>query len=91
MKLTKEMANIMKTIFFTLLFSFFLTCISASVTANQGKSPKGKVPRVVVASVDRQSVPQLLKYIGNIKAWKSAAIKARVTGYVMSYHFREGE
>lgn len=81
----------MKTKFFTLLFSFFLACISASVTANQGTPSKGNVPRVVVASVVRQSVPLRMEYIGNIKAWESAAIKARVTGYVLSYHFREGE
>lgn len=73
------------------ILSFVLTCVTTPVTANQGASTKGRVPRVIVAQVIRQSVPLRLEYIGNIKAWESAAIKARVTGYVLSYHFREGE
>ena len=52
---------------------------------------KQKALRVVVAPVTQQTVPLALNYIGNIKAWKSAAIKARVTGYLLAYHFREGE
>ena len=76
---------------FSLLFSFFLAAVIAPATADQGKSPSGKTRRVVVAPVVRRSVPLRLEYIGNIKAWETAEIKARVTGYVLSYHFREGE
>ena len=76
---------------FPLLLSFFLAAINAPVTADQSTSSSGKKPRVVVAPVVRRSVPLRLEYIGNIKAWESAEIKARVTGYVLSYHFREGE
>ena len=75
----------------TVILLFFLAGITASVQADQGAAANKKAPRVVVAPVVRQSVPLRLEYIGNIKAWKSAAIKARVTGYVLSYHFREGE
>ena len=47
--------------------------------------------RVVAAPVSEKSVPLQLKYVGNMKALQSAAIQARVTGYVIAYHFREGE
>jgi len=70
---------------------FFLAGITASVQADRGAAANKKAPRVVVAPVVQQSVPLRLEYIGNIMAWESAAIKARVTGYVLSYHFREGE
>lgn len=46
--------------------------------------------RVIIAKASKQSVPLQLDYIGNMKANNSAQIKARVTGDVMAYHFKEG-
>ncbi len=91
MKAQKQTGDTMNKFLFSLLFSFFLTAVTAPATADQRTSSSGTARRVVVAPVVRRSVPLRLEYIGNIKAWESAEIKARVTGYVLSYHFREGE
>ena len=55
------------------------------------KMSKSNGYRVVVAPVIEKYVPLQLAYIGNMKANNSAAVKARVTGDVMSYHFHEGQ
>ena len=46
--------------------------------------------RVVVGPVTEEIAPLQLPYIGNMQANNSAAIKARVTGDVIDYHFKEG-
>ena len=91
MKAQNQTGDTMNKFLFSLLLLFFLMAVNTPVTADQRTSSSGKKPRVVVAPVVRRSVPLRLEYIGNIKAWESAEIKARVTGYVLSYHFREGE
>lgn len=73
------------------MLSFVLAVSARNVKAEENSKIATKIPRVVVAPVVRKSVPLRLKYIGNIKAWERAEIKARVTGYVESYHFREGD
>lgn len=62
-----------------------LLCALSSIAIS-----KSTPQRVVVAKAIIQSVPLQLEYIGNMKANNSAAIKARVTGDVMAYHFKEG-
>ncbi len=72
------------------VLSFVLAVSACTAKAEQSSKTATKAPRVVVAPVVRKSIPLRLKYIGNIKAWERAEIKARVTGYVETYHFREG-
>jgi len=52
--------------------------------------PKPPVP-VVVAPVVRKDVPVEIKTIGNVEAYATVAIKARVGGEIKGVKFREGQ
>jgi multidrug efflux system membrane fusion protein len=56
------------------------------------KAPKGPpaVP-VTVASVLQETVPIRLQAIGNVEAYQTVAIKARVDGQIVAVTFREGD
>ena len=62
--------------------------------AKEGKSAKGKGPPaipVTVAAVQQQTVPVRLNAIGNVEAYSSVAVKARVGGQILEVNFREGQ
>jgi len=62
--------------------------------AKEGKSAKGKGPPAVpvtVAVVQQQTVPVLLHAIGNVEAYATVAVKARVDGQILEVNFREGQ
>ncbi len=56
------------------------------------KLPKGPpaVP-VTVARVSQETVPVQLQAIGNVEAYLTVALKARVDGQIVSVNFREGQ
>ena len=56
------------------------------------KAPKGppSVP-VTVASVVQQAVPIRVAAIGNVEAFLTVAVKARVDGQIVAVNFREGQ
>ena len=56
------------------------------------KAPKGPpaVP-VTVAPVLQETVPIRLQAIGNVEAYQTVALKARVDGQIMVVNFREGD
>jgi multidrug efflux system membrane fusion protein len=56
------------------------------------KAPKGPpaVP-VTVAPVIQETVPIRLQAIGNVEAYQTVAIKARVDGQIVTVNFREGD
>src|SRR6267142_2406388 len=56
------------------------------------KAPKGppSVP-VTVAPVLQETVPIRLQGIGNVEAYQTVALKARVDGQIMVVNFREGD
>jgi multidrug efflux system membrane fusion protein len=60
--------------------------------AREGKKGKGPpaVP-VTVAVVQQQTVPVRLHAIGNVEAYSTVAIKARVGGQILEVNFREGQ
>jgi membrane fusion protein, multidrug efflux system len=62
--------------------------------AREGKSGKGKgqpaVP-VTVAAVVQQTVPVRLHAIGNVEAYATVAVRARVDGQIQEVNFREGQ
>jgi membrane fusion protein, multidrug efflux system len=69
-------------------------CFAVSHCSEKAKPDphvKKALPHVVVKPVVQESVPFNLEYVGNVKALESAAIKARVPGYIIDFHFREGE
>jgi multidrug efflux system membrane fusion protein len=62
--------------------------------AKEGKSAKDKGPPpvpVTVAMVQQQTVPVRLHAIGNVEAYSTVAIKARVGGQILEVNFREGQ
>jgi multidrug efflux system membrane fusion protein len=62
--------------------------------AKEGKSGKGKGPLAVpvtVALVQQQTLPVRLHAIGNVEAFSTVAVKARVDGQIVEVNFREGQ
>ena len=65
---------------------------SDSRAREQHKGPKGPpaVP-VTVASVEQHTLPVRLRAIGNVEAFATVAVKARVDGQIVAVNFKEGE
>ena len=62
--------------------------------AREGKGGKGKGPppvTVMIAAVQQQPLPVRLQAIGNVEAFATVALKARVDGQIMDFNFREGQ
>jgi len=70
------------------LFAYFGT----EIRANERKGPKGPAAvTVTVAQVRQETVPFRLQAIGNVEAYASVAVKARVDGQIVEVGFKEGE
>ena len=65
---------------------------SDSRAREQRKGPKGPpaVP-VTVVSVEQHTLPVRLRAIGNVEAFATVAVKARVDGQIVAVNFKEGE
>lgn len=61
--------------------------------AKEGKAAKKGPPPVpvTVAAVRQQTVPVRLQAIGNVEAYSTVGIKARVDGQIVEVNFREGQ
>jgi multidrug efflux system membrane fusion protein len=62
--------------------------------AREGKGGKAKGPPpvpVTIAVVQQQALPVRLQAIGNVEAFATVAVKARVDGQIMDFNFREGQ
>src|ERR1700704_6505865 len=70
------------------LFAYFGT----EIRANERKAPKGRsaIP-VSVAAVSQEVVPFRLLAIGNVEAYATVSVKARVDGQIVEVSFKEGE
>jgi multidrug efflux system membrane fusion protein len=56
------------------------------------KLPKeGPAVPVTVAAVEQETIPIRLQAIGNVEAYKTVAVKARVDGQIVAVNFREGQ
>ena len=71
-----------------LLFAYFGT----EIRANERKGPKGPpaVP-VSIAPVAQEMVPLRLQAIGNVEAYATVSLKARVDGQIVETGFKEGQ
>jgi len=77
------------TALFPLMFAFiFLTACSESKSDLPRQAPP--VP-VTVGPVTQKTVPVMVKAIGNVEAYTSVAVKARVGGELKRVHFQEGQ
>jgi membrane fusion protein, multidrug efflux system len=79
---------IILTLGLTVLFSF---SACADKKNDPAKMKKDRVVPVVVSTVEEKTVPVQLSAIGNVEAFATVAIKARVTGELKEIHFREGQ
>jgi multidrug efflux system membrane fusion protein len=69
-----------------------LAYFGTEIRANERKAPKGSpaIP-VSVAQVTQEVVPFRLQAIGNVEAYSTVAVKARVDGQIVEVGFKEGE
>ena len=69
-----------------------VTYLGKETRANEPKAAKGPaaVP-VLVAVVLQQTVPVRMQAIGNVEAYATVAVKARVDGQIVQVGFKEGE
>jgi multidrug efflux system membrane fusion protein len=66
---------------------------STDTGAKEGRKGAAKGPPpvpVTVATVQQQNVPMLLRAIGNVEAYSTVAVKARVGGQIVEVNMREG-
>jgi multidrug efflux system membrane fusion protein len=70
------------------LFAYFGT----EILAKERRAPKGTpaVP-VSVAPVLQETIPVRLQAIGNVEAYATVSVKARVDGQIVAVNFREGQ
>jgi len=69
--------------------AYFSTDSGAKEGRKAGKGPPA-VP-VTVAPVTQETVPIELRAIGNVEAYSTVALKARVDGQIVEVNFREGQ
>ena len=55
-----------------------------------GKGAAGPVP-VLVAAAEQQTIPVTVQAIGNVEAYTSVAVKARIDGQIVAVNFQEGK
>ena len=61
------------------------------LVACSGETPAPPPLSVVVDSVEREPFQPIYRHVGRLQAQDDVAIRARVTGYLLSRDFREGE
>jgi len=67
---------------------------STDTRAKESRKGAGKGPAAVpvsVATVVQESIPVRLQAIGNVEAYQTVAVKARVDGQIVAVNFKEGQ
>lgn len=72
------------------LFIFLPACNGQDSQAKAGKALGPSVP-VIAAAVEKKTMPVRIRSIGNVEAYATVAVKARVDGQVTKVHFKEGQ
>lgn len=86
-----KMRNKLFFVFYFLLFTGYCLLFFPACSRDNSKQPAGFPPApVTVASVITQTVPVQIRAIGNVEAYSTVAIKARVGGELLSVNFKEG-
>jgi multidrug efflux system membrane fusion protein len=81
-----------------LVFAAAILCLTgcnreggADAKKKGGKKKGAEVVPVAVAKVTARSVPVDIQVIGNVEAYSTVVVKARVTGAIEKVHFHEGD
>jgi len=69
----------------------FITASALLITACAEEAPPPRVVEVVVDEVIAEPYLPKTQYVGRLQARDDVAIKARITGYLLSRDFREGD
>ncbi|MBI4798921.1 MAG: efflux RND transporter periplasmic adaptor subunit [Desulfarculus sp.] len=77
------------TLAWTLLLAALLLTPACS-RENKAQRERPPVP-VTVGQAKQQDVPEVIKAIGRVEALSTVSIKSRVTGQLMTVHFKEGQ
>lgn len=64
--------------------------VSALIGCEQSQKPAIVSPEVEVAEVLQQDVPIYSEWIGTLEGFINAQIRPRVTGYLLSQHYKDG-
>lgn len=76
----------------SILLSLFCLLLIPSCSKERPQQPvKSMAVPVTVASVTRKTVPVQITAIGNVEAYSTVSIKARVSGELMRVYFSEGQ
>jgi len=75
---------------YALFLAFLLAALLLPACSEKKKPPPPAVP-VMAATVTERTVPVELKAIGNVEAYATVNIKARVGGQITQVNFREGQ
>src|SRR5262245_49421320 len=73
-----------------ILLTCFLTACSSKEPATASARRSDGVP-VSVARVGQRDVPMEIQVIGNVEAYATILVKARVNGQLTQVHFKEGD
>ncbi len=78
--------------YFPVLVILLLSCLLPACSGGKSESrpPAPSVP-VAVSQAAQQNVPVLIKTIGNVEAYATVSIRARVGGELKEVHFQEGQ
>jgi multidrug efflux system membrane fusion protein len=71
-------------------FLLLASCARQPGAPGKGSGTMRGPAAVRVAQVERHDVPFELRAIGNVEAWSSVAVKARVSGQLLKVHVRDG-
>lgn len=83
-----------------LLGTLCTVAVAASLIAYRGAETRANEPKVAkaapttpvsVATVEQQNVPVRIQVIGNVEAYSTVALKARVDGQIVEVNFKEGQ
>ncbi len=75
----------------TAILLFALLAAAAGCSKQKAAAPEKPPVPVAVATVAQRPVPVELAAIGNVEAYSTVDIKARINGQVFSVHFQEGQ
>ena len=91
-KVGSEFPSIIKVGLITLwILSLSGLCSCSDKKNDPSRSKRDRVVPVTVSPVEEKNVPVQLAAIGNVEAYATVSIKARVTGELKEVHFREGQ
>ncbi len=75
---------------FILIILIVVMAVISACSSKKHKTANPPVP-VMVEAVSQKTIPVTLSGIGNVEAYQSISIKARITGLITRVHFTQGQ